>query len=115
MKEMLRQAHGHESLPASQQRQIYESTVAIMFFGTPHGGSDPGGLRKLIIEKLVKAAGFSANEQVVNALLLTSERLKELRDTFSPLVRHNSWMVFSFQEQYGIQLLGGDKARMTLE
>lgn len=115
VKEALRQAPGHNGFSDPRYRSIHESTVSIMFFGTPHGGADPGGLRKLVVEKVARAAGFSANEQIVNALLPTSERLQELRDTFSPMVRQNSWLIFSFQEQYGLRLLGDQKARKFLQ
>ena len=80
-----------------------------MFFGTPHGGADPRGMRELMIEKLIRAAGFSVNEQIVNALLPNSERLKELRDAFLPMARRNNWLLYSFQEQYGVPALGNRK------
>jgi hypothetical protein len=35
----------------------------------------------------MKVAGFAANEQTVNTLLPSAERLKELRDEFGPMVR----------------------------
>ena len=82
-----------------------------MFFGTPHGGADPRGLRENIVERIARAAGLSVNEQIVNALLPTSERLKELRDSFAPMARHKSWIIYSFQEQYDVRFLSGGKAR----
>ncbi len=57
----------------------------------------------------MKVAGFSANEQIVNTLLPSAERLKELRDEFGPMVRQKRWIVYSFQEQYGVKVLGGNK------
>ena len=115
VKEALRQAPGSKGYSDPPYRHIHASTAAILFFGTPHGGADPGGLRKVVAEKLAKATGFSAPEQVAGALLPTSERLQELRDTFAPMVRESSWMVFSFQEQYGLRLLNGDKARKSCD
>jgi len=108
VKEALRRSYGFES-HHNHLRQIYESTAAIMFFGTPHGGADPRGLLELIAEKVVRAAGFAVNERIVNTLLPTSERLKELRDEFAPMARRNNWIIYSFQEQYGVQLLNGKK------
>lgn len=108
VKEALRQARSSEG-HRSNHRQIYESTTAVMFFGTPHGGADPRGSREKIVERVVRAAGFSVNEQIVNALLPNSERLQELRDTFAPMARASDWLVFSFQEQLGTPLLGGEK------
>ncbi|KAF2189876.1 hypothetical protein K469DRAFT_683245 [Zopfia rhizophila CBS 207.26] len=47
-------------------QDIFESTIGIMAFGTPHGGADPRGFLQRIAEKAIKAAGFSVNEQIVN-------------------------------------------------
>lgn len=110
VKEALRRSHSFES-HHNHLRQIYESTAAILFFGTPHGGADPRGLLEHIAEKVVKVAGFTVNEQIVNTLLPTSERLRELRDEFAPMARQNNWIIYSFQEQYGVPLLNGKKVR----
>ncbi len=110
VKEALRRSHGFETYH-NHLRQIYESTAAVIFFGTPHGGADPRGLLEHIAEKVVRVAGFTVNEQVVNTLLPTSERLRELRDEFTPMARQNNWIIYSFQEQYGVQLLNGKKVR----
>lgn len=110
VKEALRRSHGFENYH-THLRQIYESTAAVIFFGTPHGGADPRGLLQHIAERVVRAAGFTVNEQVVNTLLPTSERLRELRDEFAPMARQNNWIIYSFQEQYGVQLLNGKKVR----
>ncbi|KAI9665065.1 MAG: hypothetical protein M1821_006513 [Bathelium mastoideum] len=93
----------------SHLRDIFESTAGIMFFGSPHGGADPRGLLHRIAEKVIKAVGFSVNEQIVNTLLPTSERLRELRDTFGPMAQKQKWIIHSFQEQLGIKLLNGHK------
>lgn len=85
---------------------IFESTAGIIFFGTPHAGSEPPNFLHRIAEKVVKAAGFSVDEQIVNALLPTSERLKELRDEFGPMAQDQNWIIHSFQEQIGIKILG---------
>jgi hypothetical protein len=116
VKEALRRSRGCEeqqnhlySNGSRALRSIYESTSGIIFFGTPHGGADPRGPIQHIAEKVMKAAGFSANEQIVNTLLPSAERLKELRDEFGPMVRHKRWIVYSFQEQYGVKVLSGNK------
>lgn len=110
VKEALRRSYGFES-HHKHLRQIYESTAAIMFFGTPHGGADPRGLLMHITERVARAVGFTVNEQIVDTLLPTSERLKELRDEFGPMARQKNWIVYTFQEQYGVQFLGGQKGR----
>lgn len=70
--------------------QIYESTAVILFFETPHEGADPRGLLKLIAEKVVRAAEFAVNEHIVNTILPTSKRLRELRDEFALMARQNN-------------------------
>lgn len=111
VKEMLRRSCGFES-HLNHLHQIYASTAAIMFFGTPHGGADPRGFLEHVVEQAARAAGFKVNEQILNTLLPTSERLRELRDEFGVMARQNDWIIYSFQEQYGVQLLGGKKGRM---
>ena len=110
VKEMLRRSCGSER-HHNCLYQIYESTAAIIFFGTPHGGADPRGFLEHVAEQVVRAAGFKANEQVVNTLLPSSERLRELREEFGVIARDRKWIIYSFQEQYGVQFLGGEKAR----
>lgn len=112
VKEMLRRSHGFERYHnhLRQAHQIYKSTAAIIFFGTPHGGADPRGFLVHVAEQVVRAAGFKVNEQVVSTLLPTSERLRELREDFGVMARQEKWIIYSFQEQYGIQFLGGKKA-----
>ncbi|KAL9105924.1 MAG: hypothetical protein Q9227_008984 [Pyrenula ochraceoflavens] len=108
VKEMLRRSSAcHRNHTILQS--ISDSTTGIMFFGTPHGGADPRGLVHHILEKIVRAVGFSVNEQIVNALLPTAERLRELRDDFGPIARQKQWVVHSFQEQLGVTALAGCK------
>jgi hypothetical protein len=105
VKEMLRRA----SRGQPHLRDIFNSTIGIMFFGTPHGGADPRGVFQRIAENAFKAAGFEANNQVVDTLLPSSERLRELRDEFSPMAHQGNWIIYSFQEQMGVKLLGNRK------
>jgi hypothetical protein len=41
--------------------------------------------------------------------LPTSERLRELRDEFSPMAHQEGWIIYSFQEQYGVSALNNKK------
>ena len=108
VKEMLRRAGGcqphHPHL-----HTIFESTLGIVFFGTPHGGSDPRGVPQRVLQKLVEAVGICVNEQIVNTLLPSSERLKELRDELGPIAQRQRWMIHSFQEGLDLKALGGRK------
>lgn len=80
-----------------------------MFFGAPHDGADPRGILQHIAELVIKAIGFKVNEQIVNSLLPSSERLGELRDEFGPLACEQRWIIHSFQEQLGTKALNGRK------
>ncbi|CAG8949960.1 hypothetical protein HYFRA_00004292 [Hymenoscyphus fraxineus] len=108
VKETLRRSRGFE-FTQIHLRNIYESTSGILFFGTPHSGADPRGPLQHIAERVIKVAGFSVSRQIVDTLLPSSERLKELRDEFGPMAHRRSWIIYSFQEQYGVPALGGNK------
>ncbi|KAF2231160.1 hypothetical protein EV356DRAFT_519023 [Viridothelium virens] len=108
VKEMLRRSSSCRQLQ-SHLNGIFKSTVGIMFFGTPHGGADPRGILQRIAEMVFKIAGFSVNEQIVNTLLPTAERLRELRDEFGLMAQEQNWVIHSFQEQYGVTPLSGHK------
>jgi hypothetical protein len=112
VKEALRQSYGSE-LRQSHLHSIYKSVSGILFFGTPHGGAEPRGLIFNIATKGMKALGFQVDEQIVDALLPSSERLQELRDEFGPMARQKNWIIYSFQEQHGISALNGRKVRGT--
>jgi hypothetical protein len=105
VKEMLRRA----SRSQQHLRDIFDCTIGIMFFGTPHGGADPRGVFQRITENAFKAVGFQANHQVVDTLLPSSERLRELRDEFNPMALQENWIIYSFQEQMGVKFLGDRK------
>lgn len=111
VKEMLRRSGGCRA-GQSHLQDIFESTIGIVFFGTPHGGADPRGLPQLVMERLVKMAGLRVNEHMVNTLLPSSDRLRELRDEFVPLASEKRWNIHSFQEELGVAFLSGNKVIM---
>jgi hypothetical protein len=114
IKEMLRRSRGcHMGQIHLHLHDISKSTIGIIFFGTPHAGTDPRGFLQRIAERVIKAAGFSVNEQIVNALLPSSERLKELRDEFGKMAQEQNWIIHSFQEQVGVGLLNNQKVCST--
>lgn len=108
LKEMLRRSHDCYSTQ-SHLYDVFESTIGMIFFGTPHAGADPRGLILSIAEKAIRAAGYTVNEHVINALLPSSERLKEMRDVFGPMAQERNWIIHSFQEQYRAKGLLGKK------
>lgn len=84
---------------------------AIIFFGTPHNGSDPRKFLQSFLVGIFRAAGFKANDSIVNAILPTSERIKEYRTVFSEMAQEGAWNIYSFQESYGIMVLEDRKVR----
>jgi hypothetical protein len=108
VKEAIRRSHGFQ-MHQNHLHGIYESTIGVIFFGTPHSGADTRSPFHHIAENILKVMGCSVNEQIVNTLLPTSERLRELRDEFSPMAHRKGWIIHSFQEQYGVLLLNGKK------
>lgn len=105
VKEMLRQAFQCQD---PDLRTVFESTIGMMFFGTPHSGADPRDLLHHVVEKFARVGGLSVNEQVVSALLPTSERLRQLRDEFNPIALKQEWGIHSFQESCGVRALGNN-------
>jgi hypothetical protein len=108
VKEMLQRSRGCR-MGQAHLHKIFESTTGIMFFGTPHAGADPLGFLQRIAKKIVEAIGFSANDQIINSLLPLSESLRKLGDEFGPMAEQQGWMIHSFQEQYGVKALSGNK------
>jgi ankyrin repeat protein len=107
-KEMLRQSEKRP--PAIDDRhKVFESTVGVIFFGTPHSGADPRNLVLRVLENVAKGLGFSADRQIVNAILPSSERLRELREEFGPMAEKQKWIIYSFQETYGLSGLNNHK------
>ncbi|KAF4632474.1 hypothetical protein G7Y89_g5651 [Cudoniella acicularis] len=108
VKEALQHTQGCQ-VHQNHLHNIFESTCGVFFFGTPHDGADPPGLIHHVAEKTIKVVGFSVNEQIVNTLLPSSQRLRELREEFAPMARQRNWIIYCFQEQYGIKALHGSK------
>jgi hypothetical protein len=114
VKEMLRRSKGYSD-HQTHLRTIYESTTAVMFFGTPHGGADPRRLLQHVFQAIIEMFGFSADKQIADALLPSSERLRELRDEFGPMARRQEWIIHSFQEQAGVGALEGRKVGLRMD
>ncbi|KAK8071197.1 SesB protein [Apiospora hydei] len=106
VKEMLRKS---STCGQSHLRPVFSSMVGVVFFGTPHGGADPRSFLKTVAEHLLRATGFTVNQQIADTLLPSSERLRELRDEFAPMARQQGWAIHSFQEQTGVKALNGGK------
>lgn len=70
---------------------IYVSTAGIMFFGTPHDGSDIATLAsycRRFISAVVPSKVCDTNGQLLDALKPGSETLRNITDMFAPLVKN---------------------------
>lgn len=94
---------------------VVASTVGIFFFGTPHRGADPlgPGIRQ-ILTALAKGFAFKLNDSIVGTLMPNGEYLREMRDGFRSLAKQRNFVIYSFQEEYGVSGLGGKKVRLIL-
>ncbi|KAK5369426.1 hypothetical protein LTR20_007706 [Exophiala xenobiotica] len=112
VKEMLRQS-GRQTIYQTHLLSISNSTAGVLFFGTPHGGADPGGLVRSIAESTARLLQWKVNEKVLDTLLPSSERLKQLRDEFGPIAHEKKWIIHCFQEEYPVKGLNGKRFRSS--
>jgi hypothetical protein len=82
---------------------IYTSTEAILFLGTPHRGSNKAGMAE-VIRKIVSVSGFDATDQNIRLLEVNSGELEMIHELFMELYerRDRSFKVFTFQEARGL-------------
>ena len=80
----------------------YESTIAILFFGTPHRGSSVADLG-LVVERLVSSV-FETSPRLLRTLQIDSAELDDLREEFGIMHRDRGFMVFSFQEEKAMNI-----------
>lgn len=94
---------------------INDSTHAIIFFGTPHRGSDLASWG-LLLSTIAKVAQFDTNEAVLRDLdpMSGSSKLEEMRLDFDDILQDSQRLrelhVYSFQEEEGMtgtKLFGG--------
>lgn len=93
---------------------IYSSTEAIFFLGTPHRGSNQADTAE-IIRRIVSASGFDASDQNIRALQVNSAELERIHVYFMKLYEQQDQYplkVVTFQEGKGftgINYLGLNK------
>lgn len=104
--------HGQHG-PQAHLRSVAESTVGVLFFGTPHRGADPFNIAHRILKRLATAT-FQYNDSVVQTLLQGGDYLKSIQERFVVLSRHSRWAIFSFQEEYAQEGLFGKKVNICL-
>ena len=82
-------------------KDVYRSSSAIMFLGTPHRGSGHASLGDTI-RRIVSAVGFDTHDQILQALQPGSEILELAREEFYDIWRERGFAVRTFQESQGI-------------
>ena len=86
---------------------IYDSTHAVIFFGTPHRGSDLASW-SLLLSHIAAAVQLDTNNAVLRDLDPTSgsSKLEEMRLDFDDILRDNrrsrELRIYSFQEEEGM-------------
>ncbi|KAH8595071.1 Alpha/Beta hydrolase protein [Bisporella sp. PMI_857] len=86
-----RSTHQPQYLP------IYDSTNAIIFLGTPHGGSTSTNWG-LLASNLTKFALQGPSERIIKGLKPNSELLENLRKVFLQMLEDNKFKIHTFYE-----------------
>jgi Putative serine esterase (DUF676) len=83
-------------------KDVYKSTFAIIFFGTPHRGSADAGWGG-ILRQIASAAQFDTTKTILSDLDPSSgsAKLDELSEAFSDMLDEQGFRVYSFQESQG--------------
>ena len=80
---------------------IFTSTSAILFLGTPHAGSPHAELGE-ILRNITRAIGFDSAGQNLVALRPDSSLLEQCREDFYLLYKTGAFEVYTFQEAKGL-------------
>jgi hypothetical protein len=83
-------------------KDIFTSTCAILFLGTPHAGSPHAELGE-ILRNIIRAIGFDGAGQNLVALRPDSTLLEQCREEFYLLYKKASFEVYTFQEAKGLK------------
>ena len=108
VKEMLRRAASHQSRHPHLY-QIFESTIGVIFFGTPHGGADPRGFLQQVSRNVIKAGNLTTTPEEIDAFLPSISSVQVEKDLFGLLAQDQRWKIHTFQESLGTSRLGGKK------
>ena len=85
-------------------KTIFSATKGILFFGTPHRGSESAGLGNHV----ARVANFclaKPRNQLVSGLKEGSEILERISQQFKGI--HSNWELVSFTEQVKTDILNG--------
>ena len=84
---------------------IRKSTIAVIFMGTPHRGSQLASYADLAVT-CIKATGIKANTANLRHLKLDSDDLEELGTQFGSLLQSESIKVLTFYELKPTRIAG---------
>jgi hypothetical protein len=85
-----------------QERNIYESTNAILFLGTPHKGGNFVDLGETA-RRFVSAVGFDTSHQNIRDLAINSPALEDYHERFLKLYNRRKFEICTFQEAQGMK------------
>ncbi|KAL9626840.1 MAG: hypothetical protein Q9204_007002, partial [Flavoplaca sp. TL-2023a] len=82
---------------------IYSSTEAILFLGTPHRGSSKAEIAE-VVRKIISVSGFDTSDQNIRALQINSFELEYIHENFMRLYERQGrhFKVLTFQEAKGV-------------
>ncbi|KAL3417553.1 ankyrin repeat protein [Phlyctema vagabunda] len=91
----------------STLRDVYTSTLAILFLGTPHRGSSKAGIAE-VVRRIVSVSGFNTTDQNIRALQVNSTELELIHELFMKLYEQKDrhFQVLTFQEAKGVVGIG---------
>lgn len=101
-RQALSYSHTRTGSKVSHEYDIFSSTYGILFFGTPHAGSEKANWLAYL-----KNISLSTHSNLVSALEKESETLQNITDYFVPLMKNFS--IFFFWEQRMTKLKVGLK------
>ncbi|KAN0072886.1 hypothetical protein V8E54_009000 [Elaphomyces granulatus] len=103
VKEALRESHNCDLVRKPHLHNVMRSIVGVLFFGTPHHGANPlGHVIRRTLTYLAEGLGFRLNDKIVDALMPGGEHLKVCNE-FIRLAQQGQWVIYCFQEEYGLQ------------
>ena len=84
-------------------KDVYRSTFAIIFFGTPHRGSSAAAWGEML-RRIASAVQFDSARSILTDLDPSSgsTRLDDLSEAFSDMLDEKGFQIYSFQESQGM-------------
>ena len=107
---MLFEAERAEALP--QRRQVYLSTRALFFLGTPHRGSDWAAWGE--IARGLAGVVFDTTSSSIKYLKVNGEPLMQLEKNFGLLVYRRTFSIYTFTEAKGFKPLPLLRSKVSL-